>query len=59
MPYGWDTAVVIPLFKSEEEELTGNYRGISLLDSGYKLLTMMMTERINRWTEDRKILKES
>lgn len=59
MPEGWDTAVVVPLFKSGDEEVTGNYRGISLLDSGYKLMTTMMTERINRWIENRKILKES
>lgn len=36
-----------------------NYRGISLLDVGYKLLTKIMARRLTRWTEERDKLGES
>lgn len=56
---GWDTALIIPIYKAGDEEKPENYRGISLLDTGYKLMTTLMTERLNNWIEKERILKES
>lgn len=42
---GWRRAKIVPIHKGGEEVDKSNYRGISLLDVGYKLLTILMTER--------------
>lgn len=46
MPPGWDTAVVIPLFKKGDRTLCSNHRGISLLDLAMKVLEMVIVDRI-------------
>ena len=40
-------------------ETASNYRGISLLDTGYKILTSIIGGRLNRWIETNKIIRES
>lgn len=59
IPEGWEVARIIPLHKGGEEERTENYRGISLLNAGYKLLTNIMATRLNNWIEQNGKLKES
>lgn len=56
---GWETARICPIHKGGEEEDVTNYRGIALLDSGYKLLTNIMANRIRLWVEDNQIFRES
>lgn len=59
LPEGWKKALILPIFKNGEENDTNNYRGISFLDAGYKLVTGMEMERISTWIEKEKKLKES
>lgn len=59
IPEGWKKARIVPTYKSGDKEKASNYRGISLLDPGYKLLTAMMAERLNKWIEKEKVLRES
>lgn len=59
LPKGWEKARIIPLFKDGEKSKAGNYRGISLLNSGYKILTNLLANRLNEWVEKEKKLKES
>lgn len=56
---GWELAKIIPIHKDGNTERVENYRGISLLNTGYKLLTNIMINRINKCIEENKILKES
>lgn len=59
MPKGWEEANIYPILKAGEEGTASNYRGISLLNIGYKLLASVMAKRVNAWIEGNKILRES
>ncbi|CAG5075557.1 Similar to X-element\ORF2: Probable RNA-directed DNA polymerase from transposon X-element (Drosophila melanogaster) [Cotesia congregata] len=59
LPEKWDTAIIVPIFKAGDPDMPTNYRGISLLTAGYKILTNMMARRMNRWMEKNKLLKKS
>ena len=54
---GWDTARICPIYKAGNENDASNYRGV--LDTGYKILTNIMNDRLKEWLERNKILKES
>jgi len=41
------TAIICPIFKKGNPTKTENYRGISLLDTCYKILTTLILERLN------------
>lgn len=56
---GWECASIVPLHKDGDEGEAANYRGIALLDTGYKVLTNVMAQRLNKWVEEGKILEES
>ena len=56
---GWEIARIYPIYKAGDEETAINYRGISLLDTGYKILTSIIGGRLNRWIETNKIIRES
>ena len=56
---GWEIARIYPIYKAGDEETPSNYRGISLLDTGYKILTSIIGGRLNRWIETNKIIRES
>ena len=56
---GWEIARIYTINKGGDTDNTGNYRGIALLDVGYKILTTIMSERLNRWAEKMKMVKES
>ncbi|XP_043475764.1 uncharacterized protein LOC122507221 [Leptopilina heterotoma] len=46
---GWEKARIIAIYKDGDENDTNNYRGISLLDTGYKILASLLDERIRNW----------
>lgn len=56
---GWETARIFPIWKAGDTEKAENYRGIALLDVGYKMLTNIMANRIRNWLEKEKLLVES
>ena len=55
---GWEISRIFPIFKAGDEDKPRNYRGVSLLNVGYKILTAIMVKTINRLVEG-KILRES
>lgn len=59
LPTGWEKARIYPIHKAGDENEAVNYRGVSLLDIGYKLLTSIMARRMNDWIEKKKVLRES
>lgn len=59
IPERWRVARIVPIYKGGGIEQTANYRGISLLDSGHKVLTNILAERLNSWLEEEKVFGES
>lgn len=56
---GWKTARIFPIHKGGDEEEVKNYRGVALLDSGYKLYASILEGRLRKWLEDNNKLGES
>jgi len=52
IPEEWKTAIICPIFKKGNPTKTENYRGISLLDTCYKILTTLILERLNPYVEE-------
>lgn len=59
IPKEWETALIYPIFKEGDMNETSNYRGVSFLNAGYKLMTNIITRRMNDWLEKRKKIKEN
>lgn len=55
----WEFVKICPIFKQGNEEDVSNYRGISLLYMGYKILASVMAERLGSWCENENKLSES
>ncbi|KAL4103343.1 hypothetical protein QTP88_018720 [Uroleucon formosanum] len=51
MPGEWNTAILCPIFKKGDTLDPKNYRGISLLDTCYKILSTLLLERITPYAE--------
>ena len=51
LPTDWSTSVIIPLFKKGDKAVCGNHRGIALLDTAYKLLEIIILNRIRPESE--------
>jgi len=51
MPRKWNTAILCPIFKNGGTLDPTNYRGISLLDNCYKILSTLILERITPCVE--------
>lgn len=51
--------MVTPIYKKGEQERTGNYRGISLLCTAYKVYAEVLRRRLEEEMEEIGILQES
>jgi hypothetical protein len=47
LPTKWLTSLIVPIHKKGDKATCSNYRGISLLNVVYKILTNVLHERIN------------
>lgn len=56
---GWDGARIFPIFKEGEEGEVKNYRGVALLDVGYKVLAKILAARLGKWMEEKGKIGES
>lgn len=59
IPKNWKIARIFPIHKKGNIEDVGNYRGVSLLDVGYKILTMIMAKRLGKWLDQEEKLTEA
>jgi hypothetical protein len=51
--------VICPIFKKGEKNRAENYRGITLLNTGYKLYSSVLSERMKREIEEKGVLPDS
>ena len=58
MPSEWRKSFVVPLYKSGDSEVAGNYRGIALGSCVAKVFTRVLTRRLGEYAEGR-ILTEA
>lgn len=58
IPESFRKAIIIPLYKKGGMGEVSNYRGLSFLDTIYKIFTGVILDRINCWIELNQILKE-
>lgn len=58
IPDGFLRSIIVPLFKKGDVNVVSNYRGLSLLDTMYKLFTGILLNRINSWIDYHNIINE-
>ncbi|KAL4113922.1 hypothetical protein QTP88_017474 [Uroleucon formosanum] len=52
IPKEWEMAIICPIFKKNDPKQVANYRGISLLDVGYKVLLSPLLGRLQKYAEE-------
>lgn len=58
IPKKWKTSIIIPLYKRGEQKQIENHRGISLLYSANKIYAEILRNRLEKETEEKRILPE-
>jgi len=52
LPTDWTKNITVPIYKNRGDKLQcKNYRGISLLCTGYKILTTVINNGLKKYTE--------
>jgi len=59
MPCDWKKSIVVPLYKRREKNIMGNYKGISLLCTIYKVYAEMSRNRIKKEVKGKGMIAES
>jgi len=52
MPDAWREGLIVPLFKKGDKMKCENYRGITLLNVAYKVLSSIIPERLKQYSEE-------
>lgn len=58
IPSSFKQSILIPLFKKGDQNLTSNYRGLSLMDTISKIFNNILLNRISDWLTKNSILNE-
>nr|CAH7760928.1 unnamed protein product [Callosobruchus chinensis] len=53
MPNDWQNAIICPVHKKGDLTYCTNYRGIALLDVAYKILALILREKLNRYSDNK------
>lgn len=51
MPKDWNQSIICPIFKKEDMKKVTNCRGISLLDTAYKVLSITFLRRLDVYAQ--------
>jgi len=52
IPTNWNMAIICPIFKKGDPARVEDYRGISLLDTNYKVLFLTILSRLEKYATD-------
>ncbi|XP_011685761.1 PREDICTED: uncharacterized protein PF11_0207-like [Wasmannia auropunctata] len=59
IPNNWKKSIVVPIYKRGDKEVPGNYRGISLLCTAYKIYAEILRKRLEKEAEEKGLVPES
>jgi len=59
LPEEWKTGVVIPIYKKGDIHDVRNYRGITLMDTGYKIYAEIIRKRLEKEMEEKELMGET
>jgi len=51
IPEGWNDPLICLIFKKGDRKKVENYRGISLLNTKYKILALVILNRLQKYSE--------
>ncbi|VVC27148.1 Endonuclease/exonuclease/phosphatase,Reverse transcriptase domain [Cinara cedri] len=52
IPQDWNESLICPIFKKGNRKKVENYRGITLLNTGYKVLSLIILKRLQIYTDE-------
>ena len=52
MPEEWKELIIVPIYKKGDKTDCSNYRGISLLQTTYKILSNILLSRLTSYAEE-------
>lgn len=59
LPERWKEGIISPIFKKGDRDNVKNYRGITLLNTAYKIYAMVLENRLNKELETKNIIPET
>lgn len=59
IPKGWTKGVATPVSKKGSKEKVENYRGITLMDTDYKIYSEILREKLEKKVEEKRILQDT
>ncbi|MFN9109139.1 MAG: reverse transcriptase domain-containing protein [Bacteroidota bacterium] len=58
IPQDWEVGIIHPLFKKGARSDPSNYRGITVSSVLYKVLSILLNNRIVHWVESKRVLRD-